>query len=724
MDPLPSSSTPSRDRHVRTGRVKQWIKEYPTELLLFLLLWGTYAYFYQSTQHNEAARFDQMRALVHDHTLAIDSYWWNSADVIRYPKNGTDHIYPNKAPGGTLLGTVPFAVITLALCPFQWWGGPAWIYWHLVCYLTVLSTVSLISSVAAVAMYRVGRRITGDSYSAMISVIAIWLGTLAFPYSTLFFSHQLAASSLTVGFALVFCWKHSEAVTDRGSRLRFFLAGLLLGVSAISEYPTVLLAALISAYTFWSVVKRDFTAEEKVWLVISFTSGAALTVVALASYNLAAFGKLAYVPIEAYASANSAFPTHARGILGFQWNGWAHFLHALAAVTIRPKIGLLYLGVEHWIVYGCSPVLWLALPGLGLLVWRRQSRAEGVLIVAMITAYLLFITSYGTWEYDWAGGSYFGTRHLVPLLGFLALPLAMIARRWSAVFYPLLAVSVFYMLLGTAIEPRVGYPTANPHRDIFLPEFLRGHFAQNTASLFDGGLHFLTKDSTAFNLGKLARLPARHQLAPLMLWWLFGGGLLVIVTTKPPTGSHEASAELDKVYVPRGRMAGVFAFVLLITLLPIIHHAAYGARHRRSGLFAKYYRNANWSAKPIETQVDPTIDFDWASKLPFPPPFSAEWSGSIVIDRSGAYTFGLVADDGAVVEIDGTVVVDALKVVLQKLSGSVNLSEGKHSIRVRYFNALFGGSVKLTYIRPGQEEKVVPATVLLPYPPAHYPRAK
>jgi hypothetical protein len=49
-----------------------WYRTYTVELLLLILLWGTYTYFYQSTGTNEAVRFDQIRALVHDHTLVIN----------------------------------------------------------------------------------------------------------------------------------------------------------------------------------------------------------------------------------------------------------------------------------------------------------------------------------------------------------------------------------------------------------------------------------------------------------------------------------------------------------------------------------------------------------------------------------------------------------------------------------------------------------------------------
>jgi hypothetical protein len=84
------------------------------------------------------------------------------------------------------------------------------------------------------------------------------------------------------------------------------------------------------------------------------------------------------------------------------------------------------------------------------------------------------------------------------------------------------------MLLATAVEPRVPYPFENPARDSFLPDYLHGQLAQNTDTLFDPEHRKLTKDSTAFNLGKVARLHGSYQLAPLMLWWLVIGSALLV----------------------------------------------------------------------------------------------------------------------------------------------------------------------------------------------------
>src|SRR5207237_8586539 len=167
----------------RDGDLRFCVQTQCVEVLLFVLVWGTFAYFYQSTQQNKAARFDQTRAIAQNHGLAIDDYWWNSADVIRYTKNGRDYIYPNKAPGTTLLAVPIFWVLTHLLKPFMVVGLPEWVYWHMVAYFTIIFTIGLLSALAAVAIYRVLIRMTGDSGFAVFAVLAIWLGTMSFRFS-------------------------------------------------------------------------------------------------------------------------------------------------------------------------------------------------------------------------------------------------------------------------------------------------------------------------------------------------------------------------------------------------------------------------------------------------------------------------------------------------------------------------------------------------------------
>ncbi len=726
-----STDIPAKLSAPKRGLLVRWMQAHRVELLLFLLLWTTYAYFYQSTQQNEAARFDQTRAIVQDRTLAIDKYRWNSADVIRYSKNGVDRIYPNKAPGTTFLGVVPFLISSLSLKLFTAIGLPEWIYWHLVAYLTITFTISLLSALAAVAMYGILKRMTLDVGFSALAVLAIWLGTMAFPFSTLFFSHQQAAAQLAIAFYLLFRVGWDKSGSER--RLGAFLCagGLLMGFTVTTEYPTVLLVGVLSIYAFWVISRLQATRMLRARLAGAFALGMAVGGGTLILYNLAAFGKLIYFPYEAYVTPGSPFPVYSRGFLGLHWAGLRQFFHALAAITIYPPIGILYVRVERWWIYACNPVLWLALPGLAIMLGRRNLRVEGLMVAAMILVYIFFITNYGNSIYDWAGASYLGPRHIIPLLPFLALPLYYGARKLRFVFYPLLAISVFYMLLATAVEPRVPYPFENPERDSFVPDYLRGNLAQNTDAMFDSEHHKLTRDSTAFNFGKLARLPGRYQLAPLMLWWLVAGSALLFAAAR----DHGSSAEelgADPVdnrqqdhpapprappgatYSPRVALFALFIFVFAIALAPPIYHAARSLKSAKEGLLGKYYRSVNWTGEPAEVQVDPSIDFDWSNTVPLPAPFSVEWQGSIWIDKPGDYDFALIADDGALLEIDGHLVVDASKVLLQKITGTIHLTPGPHAIRVRYFNIILGGSVRLFWTPPGGSEQIVPSDVLRP----------
>ena len=52
---------PEQTAKVQTGQGFQpWISRHCVELLLFTLIWTTYAYFYQATGDNEAARLDRV----------------------------------------------------------------------------------------------------------------------------------------------------------------------------------------------------------------------------------------------------------------------------------------------------------------------------------------------------------------------------------------------------------------------------------------------------------------------------------------------------------------------------------------------------------------------------------------------------------------------------------------------------------------------------------------
>ena len=506
VQPVSLTAEPARDGARRALRRTEW--------LLFALLLCSYAYFYQSGQHNEAARLDLARTMLEDGVLYVDRFAWNSADLISYERGGDRHIYSNKAPGMTLVIALPLAAWSALLRPF---GLPDWLHWHVAIYATTVLTVSLVSAAAGVALFRVARRASGSARAALLGVAAVWLGSIAFPFSTLLFGHQLAGASLAISFAILFALRSGGERALRRPAPALAAAGFLAGLAVVTEYPTILLALLLSGYLCLAL---GASAPRARWVPLgaAFAAGAVAAGLLLVAYNLAAFGKLFYIPYQAYAESGAKFPGHAAGFLGMHWPGGAAFAHVLAEITVRPQRGLVYLGFGEGRLYALGPVLWLALPGLFWL--RRVARPEALLVLASLAAFLIFNGCYGDSIVYWGGAVSVGPRHIVPMLPFLALPLAFAARRLPWVFVPLLAVSVFYALLATAVEPRAGYEFANPARDLYLANYLDGRFALNLGGLFDPEGRLLTADSVAFNLGKLAGLPGSWQLAPLLAAWV------------------------------------------------------------------------------------------------------------------------------------------------------------------------------------------------------------
>lgn len=739
--------------------IKATLSARRVEILLFVLLWLTYAYFYQSTQHNGAARFDQTRAIVEKGVLYIDEFRYNTADVVEIAKDGgPKHIYPNKAPGTSLFAVPQFwfwmRVLQLGVFHSGRIAIPDWKSWHFVAYFTILTTVGLLSVLAAIAMFAILRRLTGDIVFSTLAVVAIWLGTICFPFSTLFFSHQQAAAQLVLAFYFLFKLRHDGPDTMRWPLAQMLLAGFLCGFTIATEYPTLLLVALLCVYFGITLLQIEGAAKRRARLAVPFAFGLAAGLSILAAYNLAVAGKMFFIPYAQYAKegADAAFPGHAKGAVGVHWPGWRNFLFVLKEITIAPQRGLLYIGFEGWRVYACNPVLWLALPGLIWLFKRNPFRLEAGLVASMAVAYFTFNACFGDSIVYWGGAWSVGPRHLIPLLPFLALPLIEGARRLWFLFYPLLLISVFYMLLATAVEPRVPYEFSNPARSLFLANHLRGYYALNLEGLPNRSPNRprLTANSNAFNLAKLARYPGACQLWPLLAFWLIGGTCLIWAAWAKPGGmeregpgenedrgeknggaqaseSAGASPEiadpgaegigtrlLQPRFSPLAATAVLVLFVVIIAVVPPLHRR----RMQRElatpgGLTGTYHRGS----QPVFVRKDTSLDFDWTLDPPLPWPFGVAWTGTIRFDRPGRYLFATESDDGSGLLIGRTVVVnnDGIHGRRRRMGRPVDVEKPLVSpIRISYSNYQLAGFLRVTWQPPGEPETVIPADVLSP----------
>ncbi len=468
--------------------------------LLFLLAFGAYAYFYQAGGWNQNSRFDLVRAMAERGTVRIDAYEANTGD--KALRDG--HYYCDKAPGQSWLA---LPVYSLLLAPRA--EEPDLEFLALSSYAVTVWTVALPSALGVAALWWLLQILRFRPATRSGICLAYALGTLAWPYSTLFHGHQLAAALLLLAFALL----AAERRKPLPARRSLLLAGNLLGLAVAVEYQTALVVAVLTAYVLWWAPRRFWP-----WLVLP----GAVWAVALLVYHWRAFGGPFTLPYE--------FSTQEHRHQGFFMGlGWPR-PDAIWGLTFSNYRGLFF----------SAPWLLLALPG-ALRGWRRPERRPEWL-VALLACGLYFWLS--TSLVDWEGGWTVGPRYLVPVLPFLsvlaagALPgagdvaggagrPAMQKGIWAA-FVLLAFWGGSLMLVATAVRPEMPDYMARPFHDGLLPAFFQERLAVSTQSIDALRPERGSTGRHAWNLGHQMGLEGFNSLAPLGVWLLVWGSWLML----------------------------------------------------------------------------------------------------------------------------------------------------------------------------------------------------
>ena len=452
---------------------------------LFALVFVGYAYFYQAGGWNQNSRFDLTRAIVEHGTVAIDRYEKNTGDESR--RDG--HIYCDKAPGVSLLAVPAWAIVYAGSArpprPEQLATG-AWL-------ATVLA-IGLPSALAVVALFGLARRLGLGAARAAVIAAAWGLATLAFPYATLLYGHQLVAACLIGAFALIVrrpdpSWRRLGAV------------GFLLGAAVAVEYPAALGAAPIAIYAVAIAPWRR--------VVLGLAAGAAVPVIVLATYHALAFGGPLTLPYE--------FSTQKHRHLGWFMGLGKPDIAVLGKITFSSYRGLFY----------AAPWLLCAVPG-GIAWWRSGHRAEVGVCVAIIVLFLWLNASL----VDWQGGWAMGPRYLVPAIPFLVVLAAGVLRGApprpvAAALALAIALSAVLALVGTAVKPEVPVHVRRPFQDYLVPRFARGELGVSTQSI-DMPDHPDRGTRQAWNLGHALGLDGLAALFPLLAAWCACGAWLGI----------------------------------------------------------------------------------------------------------------------------------------------------------------------------------------------------
>ena len=645
-----------------------------TELALFLICIVTFAYFYQASDHNTAARIDLIRSMLEHHTFTIDAFaGYNTADIVQL----NSHIYSAKAPGGAFTGLIPWVFITtlleIVLSPASGF------YWAFATYLVTLATVSLAVAMTAVLVYRLALMLGGSSARAVGLGLILAFATITFPYATEFTSEPIAAFCEFAAFYLLALPQDEDAPWWHA-----LFPGLLAGWGVLCDFPSFLLAAAVGGYALWRL---------KGWgKILTFLAGAILVADLLMLYNKFAFNNSFFLSYQAYALPGNSdrFPGQSKGFVGLTYPK----LSILWDITLDPQRGVLF----------CNPILLLVIPAL-YYFWRRDDlRPEFATVVFVLIAMTLLNASYGDSIVYWGGGTAVGPRHFVQVLPFAVLAMVFLPTRLNPLLCALGLVSAFMMLMATATEPHLPYEYSNPFRDFVWPAYLRGDLAYNKSTYFNGPP--IAGDSVAFNLGKLVGLPGWIQLWPLGAFWI-AGALYLLRDAVPPPGTSRRSLEA-------GAAIAIAAMFVPPTLGPLFRPNV----DLPHGLLGCYYEGLrpNGDFPPHIRRVDSDIDFDDIVALgSLPSPSAVIWRGKIIAPEAGDYRFFLTVDDLGWLKIDGkTVIADPGDVSKPNDSGTINLSAGEHSIETGERNLWGTSFMHLQWEPPGQTLQIVPSQFLVP----------
>jgi hypothetical protein len=343
------------------------------------------------------------------------------------------------------------------------------------------------------------------------AAVTLGLGTMVLPFSTLYFSHVLAAMLAFAAFALLF-----RERAGPGKWPLLALAGVLSGLAFATEYPLALAGAILGLYA----ISRG----DRIRRGIAYAGGCVAGALPLFAYNLAAFGSVTHF---SYADAVKRQGVSGHDVLGANDSGF------FGIDVPNPKVLLELLFSSKGLLI-LAPVLAMGAVGI-VLLHRRGRRAEAWTLGGLVAAYLVYNSGY------WLpyGGGTPGPRFLMPIVPFLALPVALAWRRFPATTLALAVPSVLFMLTATLTFPLIG----NDDVGFWWKLVDASNFVQTVATPLGAGHHWagvapvLIAAALAVGLAAavtphaaLARIDIRRAAFALLAWtgaaltvpWLLG----------------------------------------------------------------------------------------------------------------------------------------------------------------------------------------------------------
>jgi len=404
-------------------------------LVLFCIAFFAYGLMFTPGLYNKNAtsRIGLSISLADRGSLYIDDF----APLTRDRATLGDHFASDKAPGMSFLALPAVAVavrIVRHLDPDTRWLRPAgqagyvmtspsltWVMW-----LAALTTSSLYTALAVVALFRIALLLNVSAQGALFGAIVYGFATPTWGWATTFYSHATCGAFLVFGLWCVILASTPGRQWSKARTVALGLgAGLLLGSASVIEYPAALAALLIAVYAIWR--SRRLTPDGTALAVGGAVVGALIAGIVLMVYNNAVFGS----PFSLSYSYSDWHDMH-EGLWSIQWPNPVMAIKSL----FSGEHGLLWLSP----ILVLTPIAW----------WSMETAGQRALMILCLAIFLSFLII-NSGVSDWGGAST-GPRYITPSLPFLALPFAWLWEK-SRVFMrsTLLGVAILSSIICFAM---------------------------------------------------------------------------------------------------------------------------------------------------------------------------------------------------------------------------------------------------------------------------------
>lgn len=305
-----------------------------------------------------------------------------------------------KQPGQFMFGAFVFLILRLF--------GLGYVnHYTLTSALVTFFTASLVTALAAVAVFRIVRLLTSTHTIAwpLATALLFAFGTTAFAYSGIAHHDSLASGYLVIAFYLALLLSRRGAKQKNAVAIAA-AAGCLLGLTLTTSMLPFFMVCVVGIYLL-SVTRRR--------LLLSVFAGGLAGIAPLLLYNAKAFGN----PLL---NANMA-------------GGYSDSYLHLDLQNFLAKAQLYFSEITLY-----DPIVWLSI--LGLAFFPRILRRECVVIAVLFVVQALQVLNIDT-----HGGCHYGPRFLLPIMPFAAIALAgfyylrtPLRKRLAAVVVGLVAV--------------------------------------------------------------------------------------------------------------------------------------------------------------------------------------------------------------------------------------------------------------------------------------------